>query len=123
MGNYLGIVEGEWEDQPHNWKTFFKRWQRSKEKLRFEVIRTEAMSQEDFFVIGRAICGRVQVGDKVLVQVGDKPIASKIMSIDHSVQGDSDAHKGEFHMLIALKLTNINPNSGVIAGTIITHAS
>lgn len=114
MGNSPGIVEGEWDDQPHNWRTFFKRWRRSKELFRLEVVRTEAMSADDFFVIGRATSGRVQEGDAVVVDVGDQPISSRVISIDHTVQDE-----GEFHMLMALKLDGIGPESGIEPGTII----
>ena len=74
MGTSPGIVEGEWDDQPRNWRTFFKRWRQSKELFRFEVVRTEAVSAEGFFVIGRAIAGRVQEGDALVVDVGEEPV-------------------------------------------------
>lgn len=114
MSNSPGIVEGEWDDQPRNWRTFFKRWRRSKELLQFEVVRTEAMSADDFFVIGRATSGRVQEGDALVVDVSDQPIATRVISIDHTVQNDD-----EFHMLMALKLDGIGPDSGIGPGTII----
>ncbi|MDE0615224.1 MAG: hypothetical protein OXI32_12500 [bacterium] len=119
MSNSPGIVEGEWDDQPRNWRTFFKRWRRSKELFRLEVVRTEAMSAGDFFVIGRATAGRVQEGDAVLVDVGDQAVATRVVSIDHTVQGDSGDGGDEFHMLMSLKLDGIGPDSGIQPGTII----
>ena len=119
MGTSPGIVEGEWDDQPRNWKTFFKRWRRSKELFRLEVVRTEAMSAGEFFVIGRATAGRVQVGDALVVDVGDQSVSTSVVSIDHTVQGDSGEGGGEFHMLTALKLDGIGPDSGIDPGTII----
>lgn len=114
MSNSPGIVEGEWDDQPRNWRTFFKRWRRSKELFQLEVVRTEAMSADDFFVIGRATSGRVQEGDAVVVEVGDQSISTRVISIDHTVQNDD-----EFHMLMALKLDGIGPDTGIEPGTII----
>lgn len=118
MSNSPGIVEGEWDDQPHNWRTFFKRWRRSKELFRFEVVRTEAMSADDFFVIGRAASGRVQAGDAVVVDVGDQPISTRVTAIDHTVENQE-----EFHMLIALKLDGIGPDSGIRPGTVIRQSA
>ncbi|WP_419925710.1 hypothetical protein [Candidatus Poriferisocius sp.] len=118
MSNSPGIVEGEWDDQPHNqrktWRAYFKRWRRSKELFRFEAVRTEAMSADDFFVIGRATEGRVQEGDAVIVDVGEQSISTRVTSIDHAVQNDE-----EFHMLMALKLEGIGPDSGIVPGTVI----
>ena len=114
MSNSPGIVEGEWDDQPHNWRTFFKRWRKGKELFRFEVVRTEAMSADEFFVIGRATEGRVQVGDTLVVDVGDQPVSTRVTSIDHTVQNE-----GDFHMLMALQLDGIGPDSGIQPGTII----
>ncbi|WP_420432940.1 hypothetical protein [Candidatus Poriferisocius sp.] len=114
MSNSPGIVEGEWDDQPRNWRTFFKRWRRSKELFRFEVVRTEAMSADDFFVIGRAASGRIKVGDAVAVDIGDQMISTRVTSIDHTVQNDE-----EFHMLMALKLEGIGPDSGIEPGAIV----
>ena len=114
MGTSSGIVEGEWDDQPHNWRTFFKRWRRSKELFRLEVIRTEAMSSDDFFVIGRATAGRIQEGDALVVDVGDESVSTRVLSIDHTAKDE-----GEFHMLMALKLDGIGPDSGIEPGTII----
>ena len=126
MSNSPGIVEGEWDDQPHNqpktWRAFFKRWRRSKELFRLEVVRTEAMSADDFFVIGRATAGRIQEGDAVLVDVGDQSVASRVISIDHTVQGDSSDGGDEFHMLMALKLDGIGPDSGIQPGTVIRQS-
>ncbi len=119
MSNSPGIVEGEWDDQPRNWRTFFKRWRRSKELFRLEVVRTEAMSADDFFVIGRATAGRVQVGDALVVDVGDQSISTSVVSIDHTVQGESGDGGDEFHMLMALKLDSIGPDAGIEPGTII----
>ena len=119
MGTSPGIVEGEWDDQPRNWRTFFKRWRRSKELLHFEVVRTEAMSAGDFYVIGRATAGRVQEGDALVVDVGDQAVATRVISIDHTVQGDSSDGGDEFHMLMALKLEGIGPDSGIQPGTTI----
>ena len=119
MSNSPGIVEGEWDDQPRNWRTFFRRWRRSKELFRLEVVRTEAMSAGDFFVIGRAIAGRVQEGDALVVDVGDQAVATRVTSIDHTVQGDSGDGGDEFHMLMALKLDGIGPDSGIQPGTVI----
>ena len=112
MGTSPGIVGGEWDDQPRNWRTFFKRWRRSKELFHFEVVRTEAMSADDFFVIGRATAGRVQAGDALVVDIGDQSISTRVVSIDHTVQNDD-----EFHMLMALKLDGITPDSGIEPGT------
>ncbi|WP_419919489.1 hypothetical protein [Candidatus Poriferisocius sp.] len=114
MGSSPGIVEGEWDDQPHNWRTFFKRWRRREESFRFEVVRTQAMSGEDFFVIGRAVAGRVREGDALVVEVGDEAVPTRVVSIDHTVQDDD-----EFHMLMALKLDGIGPDSGIGPGTTI----
>ncbi len=119
MSNSPGIVEGEWDDQPRNWRTFFKRWRRSKELFQLEVVRTEAMTAGEFFVIGRATAGRVQVGDAVVVDVGDQAVATTVVSIDHTVQGDSGDGGDEFHMLMALKLDGIGPDSGIEPGTVI----
>lgn len=118
MGTSSGIVEGEWDDQPRNWKTFFKRWRRSKELFRLEVVRTEAMSADDFFVIGRATAGRAREGDALVVDIGDQAVATRVISIDHTVQSDD-----EFHMLTALKLDGIGPDSGIEPGTIIRQPS
>ena len=118
MGTSPGIVEGEWDDQPRNWRSFFKRWRRSKELFRFEVVRTEAMSADDFFVIGRATSGRVQEGDALVIDADGGPIPTHVISIDHTVQNDS-ADGGEFHMLIALKLDGITPDSNITPGTTI----
>ncbi len=123
MSNSPGIVEGEWDDQPRNWRTFFKRWRRSKELFQFEVVRTEAMSADDFFVIGRATAGRIQEGDAVVVDVGDQAVATRVISIDHTVQGDSGDGGEEFHMLMALKLDGIGPHSGIQPGTVIRQSS
>lgn len=109
-------MEGEWDDQPRNWRTFFKRWRRSKELFQLEVVRTEAMSAGDFFVIGRATAGRVQEGDALVLDLGDQSISTRVISIDHTVQGDSG---DEFHMLMALKLDGIGPDSGIEPGTTI----
>lgn len=117
MSNSPGIVEGEWDDQPRNWRTFFKRWRRSNELFRLEVVRAEAMSADDFFVVGRATAGRVQEGDALLVDVGDQTVATRVISIDHTVQGDGGGD--EFHMLMALKLDGIGPDSGIEPGSII----
>ncbi|MCY3578701.1 MAG: hypothetical protein OXH53_15445 [bacterium] len=117
MSNSPGIVEGEWDDQPRNWRSFFKRWRRSKELFRLEVVRTEAMSADDFFVIGRATAGRIQVGDALVVDSGGGPIGTYVVSIDHTVQNDD-----EFHMLMALKLDGIGPDSGIGPGTIIRQS-
>ena len=114
MGTSSGIVEGEWDDQPHNWRTFFKRWRQGKELFRFEVVRTEAMSAEDFFVIGRATAGLVKVGDTLVVDVGEGSVSTRVVSIDHTVQNE-----GEFHMLVALQLHGIGPDTGIEPGTII----
>lgn len=119
MSNSPGIVEGEWDDQPRNWRTFFKRWRRSKELFRFEVVRTEAMSPDEFFVIGRAAAGLVQVGDALVVDAEDGPIGTYVVSIDHTVQGDSGEGGDEFHMLMALKLDSIGPDTGIEPGTTI----
>lgn len=119
MGTSSGIVEGEWDDQPRNWRTFFKRWRRSKELFQLEVVRTEAMSADVFFVIGRATAGRVQEGDALVVDIGDQSISTRVVSIDHTVQGDSGDGGDEFHMLMALKLEGIGPESGVGPGTIV----
>lgn len=119
MSNSPGIVEGEWDDQPRNWRTFFKRWRRSKELFQLEVVRTEAMSADEFFVIGRATAGRVQVGDALVVDVGDQSVSTSVVSIDHTVQGDSGDGGDEFHMLMALKLDGIGPDTGIEPGTII----
>lgn len=122
MSNSPGIVEGEWDDQPRNWRTFFKRWRRSKELFQLEVVRTEAMTAGEFFVIGRATAGRVQVGDAVVVDVGDQAVATTVVSIDHTVQGDSGDGGDEFHMLMALKLDGIGPDSGIEPGTVIRQS-
>ncbi len=114
MGSSPGIVEGEWDDQPRNWRTFLKRWRRSKEPFRFEVVRTEAMSAEAFFVIGRTITGRVRQGDGLVVEVGDEAIPTRVASIDHTVADDD-----EFRMLMALRLDDIDSDSGVQPGTVI----
>ena len=119
MGTSPGIVEGEWDDQPRNWRTFFKRWRRSKELFHFEVVRTEAMSAGDFYVIGRATAGRIQEGDALVVDVGDQAVATRVISIDHTVQGDSSDGGDEVHMLMALKLEGIGPDSGIQPGTTI----
>ena len=119
MGTSSGIVEGEWEDQPRNWRTFFKRWRRSKELFQLEVVRTEAMSADDFVVIGRATAGRAQEGDALVVDIGDQSISTRVLSIDHTVQGDSGDGGDEFHMLMALKLEGIGPDSGIGPGTIV----
>ncbi|WP_419850979.1 hypothetical protein [Candidatus Poriferisocius sp.] len=120
MGTSPGIVEGEWDDQPHNWKTFFKRWRRSKELFRLEVVRTETMSADDFFVIGRPTAGRVlRAGDALVVDIGDEPVPTRVVSIDHAAQGDSGEGGDDFHMLLVLKLDGIGPDSGVEPGTII----
>ena len=119
MSSSPGIVEGEWDDQPRNWRTFFKRWRRSKELFQLEVVRTEAMSADEFFVIGRATAGRVQVGDALVVDVGDQSVSTSVVSIDHTVQGDSGDGGDEFHMLMALKLDGIGPDTGIEPGTII----
>ena len=118
MGTSPGIVEGEWDDQPRNWRTFFKRWRRSKELFHFEVVRTEAMSADDFFVIGRATAGRVQEGDAVVVDVGDQSISTRVTAIDHTVDNQE-----EFHMLIALKLEGIGPDSGIEPGAVIRQSA
>ena len=122
MSNSPGIVEGEWDDQPRNWRTFFKRWRRSKELFCLEVVRTEAMSADDFFVIGRATAGRVQVGDALVVDVRDQSVSTSVVSIDHTVQGESGDGGDEFHMLMTLKLDGIGPDSGIEPGTIIRQA-
>ena len=114
MGSKPGIVEGEWDHQPHNWRTFFRRWRRSRELFRLEVVRTEAMSADDFFVIGRAVAGRVQEGDALRVEVGDQAVATRVVSIDHTVHDE-----GEFLVLMALKLDGIGPESGIEPGTVI----
>ena len=114
MGTSPGIVEGEWDDQPRNWRTFFRRWRRSKELFQLEVVRTEAMSADDFFVIGRATAGRVQEGDALVVDVGAQAVATTVVSIDHTVQNDDG-----FHMLMALKLDGIGPDSDIQPGTTI----
>ncbi|WP_420638021.1 hypothetical protein [Candidatus Poriferisocius sp.] len=116
MGSTPGVVKGEWDDQPHNWRTFFRRWRRGKEPFRFEVVRTEAMSAEAFFVIGRSVSGRVQPGDPVVVQTGDSMIATRVASIDHTVQDE-----GEFHMLMALQLDDVGPDTAISPGDIIHH--
>ena len=118
MSNSPGIVEGEWDDQPHNWRTFFKRWRRSKELFRFEVVRTDAMSADDFLVIGRATSGRIQAGDAVVVDVGDQPISTRVTAIDHTVENQE-----EFHMLIALQLEGIGPDTGIQPGTILRQSA
>ena len=122
MSNSPGIVEGEWDDQPRNWRTFFKRWRRSKELFQLEVVRTEAMSADEFFVIGRATAGRVQVGDALVVDGGDRSITTRVISIDHTVQGDSGDGGDEFHMLMALKLDGIGSDSGIQPGTTIRQS-
>ena len=114
MSNSPGIVEGEWDDQPHNWRTFFKRWRRSKELFRFEVVRTESMSADEFFVVGRATAGRIQEGEVLVVDVGEEEVLTQVVSVDHTVQNDD-----EFHMLMALKLDGIGPDSGIEPGTTI----
>ena len=119
MSNSSGIVEGEWDDQPRNWRTFYKRWRRSKELFRLEVVRTEAMSADDFFVIGRAAAGRVQEGDALIVDLGDQAVATRVVSIDHTVRDDSGDGGDEFQMLMALKLDGIGPDSGIEPGTTI----
>lgn len=119
MGTSPGIVEGEWDDQPRNWKTFFKRWRRSKELFRLEVVRTEAMSADNFYVIGQPTAGRVQEGDALVADIGDQAVATRVISIDHTVQGDSGDDGDEFHMLMSLKLDGIGPDSGIEPGTII----
>ena len=119
MGTSSGIVEGEWDDQPRNWKTFFKRWRRSKELFCFEVVRAEAMSADDFFIIGRATAGRVQEGDALVIDADGGPISTHVISIDHTVQGDSGDSGDEFHMLMALKLDGITPDTNITPGTTI----
>ena len=119
MSNSPGIVEGEWDDQPRNWRTFFTRWRRSKELFRLEVVRTEAMSDDDFFVIGRATAGRIKPGDALVVDAGGGAVGTRVVSIDHAVQGDSGVGGDEFHMLMALKLDSIGPDSGIGPGTVI----
>ena len=114
MGTSSGIVEGEWDDQPRNWRTFFKRWRRSKELFRCEVVRTEAMSADEFFVIGRATAGRIQQGDALVVDIGDQPVSTRVVSVDHTVENQE-----EFHMLMALQLDGIGPDSGIEPGTVI----
>ncbi|MCY4256737.1 MAG: hypothetical protein OXE04_00370 [bacterium] len=116
------IVDGEWENQPHNWKTFFRRWRRSRERFRLEVVRTEAMSAEDFFVIGRATAGRVQEGSRVLVHIAEEPVVSQVLSIDNTTQGHSEDSGEDFQMLLTLKLAGIGPDSGVQPGTIVQQA-
>ncbi len=108
------IVEGEWDDQPRNWRTFFRRWRRSRERLEFEVVRTEAMSAEAFFVIGRVVCGQVGVGDALVVEAGDEKVTTLCLSIDHTVQNDD-----EFHVYTALQLEGIGSDSGIEPGTVI----
>ncbi len=119
MSNSPGIVEGEWDDQPRNWRTFFRRWRRSRELFRLEVVRTEAMSDDDFFVIGRATAGRVKPGDALVVDAADRSLATRVISIDHAVQGDSGEEGHDFHMLTALQLDGIGPDSGIGPGTTI----
>ena len=123
VSNSPGIVEGEWDDQPHNqrrtWRAFFKRWRRSKELFRLEVVRTEAMSANDFFLIGRATAGRIQEGDAVVVDIGDRSVSTRVVSVDHTVQGDSSDSGGEFHMLMTLKLEGIGPGAGIEPGMVV----
>ena len=55
----------------------------------------------------------------LVVDLGDQSISTRVISIDHTVQGDSGDGGDEFHMLMALKLDGIGPDSGIEPGTII----
>ncbi len=122
MASQSGIVEGEWEHQPRNWRTFFRRWRRSQEQFRFEVIRTESMSSKDFFVIGRTTSGSIKAGSKVRIQLGEESVLSQVISIDQTVQGQGGTDGEDFHMLLALKLADVGPDSGIEPGMIIQQA-